>query len=107
MPTLHIDTGTDWKLVSAEDYGQWSVHLTDEIAKERYSVSHRGTGRYAVQDLSYERAIAIAEVLAQRYPDTNGSDHKENQEIVAFCKGFVSPEATLRRRSLSRRRRAA
>jgi hypothetical protein len=43
MPTLHIETGTDWKLVSAEDY---------------------------------------------------------------FCKGFVAPEATLRRRSLSRRRAA-
>ena len=104
MQTIHIETGKGWSFADAEHYGEWSVHLTDDIAKERYSVSHRGAGRYVIQDLSHSQAAALADVLSLRYPRTDGSDPRENRDIVEFCKMFVSQESRLRRRSLSRRR---
>ena len=89
-------------LVPAEIFGTWAVHLTDEIAKERYSVSHITAGRWAIQNMNYERACKLAEALNMRYPTASGRDVDENIQIAAFCQGFVAPEGALRR-TLSRR----
>jgi hypothetical protein len=102
MDIIDIITAKGWESVEAETFGLWAVHLTDEVAKERYSVSHVAEGRWVIQNMGYERACKLAEALNMRYPNASGKDKNENVQIAAYCQGFASPNGALRR-TLSRR----
>lgn len=102
MDSIDLTTAKGRERVPAEIFGIWAVHLTDEISKERYSVSHVESGRWGIQNLDQARARKLADALNMRYPSVSGENPTENIQIAAFCQGFVAPEGALRR-SLSRR----